>query len=77
MRAASMARTCKVWEPLANPVYVVGEEQVRKSALSREPSKVELGSLEEKVNDASFCFTVPEGPESMVVSGSVVSTVQL
>jgi len=30
-------------------------------------------SEQEKVNEALFCFTVPEGPEPMVVSGSVVS----
>ena len=30
-------------------------------------------SEEEKVNEALFCFTVAEGPESIVVSGGVVS----
>ena len=37
--------------------------------------KIEFGSEEEKVNVASLCFTVPEGPEPIVVSGGVVSVV--
>ena len=73
MRAASVALTWKVWVPLANPVYFLGEEQALKGALSSLHSKVELASEEEKVNVALFCFMVPEGPESIVVSGGVVS----
>jgi hypothetical protein len=30
---------------------------------------VEFASEEEKVNEALYCFMVPEGPEFMVVSG--------
>jgi hypothetical protein len=72
--AASVARTLKVWEPLASPVYRFGEEQALKSAPSREHSKVELGSsVEENVKLASLVFTVPDGPELMTVSGGVVS----
>ena len=53
----------------------MGEEQELKGALSSLHSKVLPASVEEKVNVASFGFTVPVGPEfmSMVVSGGVVS----
>jgi hypothetical protein len=71
--AASVARTLKVWDLLASPVYRVGEEQALKAAPSREHSKVELGSVEENVKRASLVFTVPDGPELMTVSGGVVS----
>ena len=71
--AASFALTWKVWEPVAKPVYFLGEEQALKAPLSSLHSKVEFASLEEKVNEALFCFVVPEGPESMDVSGGVVS----
>ena len=73
LRAASVALTEKEWEPLAKPVYFLGEVQALKAALSSLHSKVELASEEEKVNVALFCFMVPAGPESMVVFGAVVS----
>src|SRR5215208_5411554 len=73
LRAASVALTEKVCEPLAKPVYFLGDEQAPKAPPSSLHSKVELDSEEEKENVALFCFTVPEGPESMVVSGGVVS----
>ena len=73
LRAASVALTEKVWEPLAKPVYFWGEEQVLKAALSSLHSNVLPASEEEKVKVALFCLIVPEGPESMVVSGAVVS----
>ena len=59
---------------MAKPVYFLGEEQALKAAPSSLHSKVEFGSDEEKVNVALFSRTVPEGPESMVVSGAVVSS---
>ena len=65
--AASVALTWKVWEPLAKPVYFLGEEQALKAALSSLHSKVELASEEEKPNVALFCFVVPEGPELILV----------
>ena len=74
MRAASVALTEKVWVPLANPVYFLGEEQAMKAAPSRLHAKVLLAWEEEKVNVALFCLIVPEGPEAMVVSGGVVSS---
>jgi hypothetical protein len=73
LRAASVALTWKMWVPLAKPVYLLGEEQALKGALSSLHSKVLAASEEEKAKLASFCFTVPEGPESMVVFGAVVS----
>ena len=73
MRAASVALAWKVWVPTANPVYFLGERQAPKAALSSLHSKVLPASEEEKANVALFCFMVPEGPESMVVSGGVVS----
>jgi len=36
---------------------------------------VEFASLEEKLKVAELLFTVPEGPEVMVVSGATASTV--
>jgi len=71
--AASLALTEKVCGPLANPVYFLGEEQALKAALSSLHSKVLPASEEEKVNVALLDFIVPEGPESIVVSGAVVS----
>jgi hypothetical protein len=53
-----VAPTSKVWEPLAKPVYLLGETQALKAASSLH-SKIEVGYEEEqKVNLASFCFTV-------------------
>ena len=52
MRAPSMARTWKVCVPPAKPVYFLGEVQLVKAAPSREHSKVEPASEEEKENVA-------------------------
>jgi hypothetical protein len=38
---------------------------------------VELGSEEEKAKLVELVLTVPEGPESIVVSGGVVSRLKL
>ena len=73
LRAASVALTEKVWDPLAKPVYFLGEEQAPKAPPSSLHSKVEFASLEEKANVAVFSLVVPEGPEFMAVSGEVVS----
>jgi hypothetical protein len=51
----------------------LGEEQALKASPSMEHSKVESGSVEEKAKSAELLLTVPEGPESIVVSGGVVS----
>ncbi len=55
----------------------MGEVQLLKAALSRLHSKLEPVSVEENARLAEALFTVPDGPESMVVSGAVVSTVTL
>ena len=73
MRALSMARTWKVCEPMAKLVYFLGEVQLPKAAPSREHSKVEPASEEEKPNVAELLLVIAGGPESMVVSGGVVS----
>src|ERR671923_278204 len=75
--AWSVARTEKVWEPELKPEYVWGEEHGSKLPESSWHSNVALGSSEEKVNVASVEVVVPEGPESIVVSGAAVSTVQV
>jgi len=51
----------------------LGELHEAKPPPSREHSKVESGSEEEKAKLAELLFTVLDGPESMVVSGGVVS----
>jgi hypothetical protein len=51
----------------------MGEVQLLKVAPSSLHSKVEPVSLEVKANEADVLFTVPEGPDVMVVSGGVVS----
>jgi hypothetical protein len=75
--AASVALTEKVWEPTASLMYCLGEEHALKAPPSSLHWKVEFASLEEKVNEALFCFMVPEGPNCIVVSGGVVSGGQL
>ena len=74
--AVSVARTSKVWEPSARASTVWGLEQEAKPPASSWHSKVE-DSLAEKVKVASAELEGSAGPESMVVSGSVVSTVQV
>src|SRR5215208_5611942 len=74
--AASVAFTSKVWVPLARLVYVL---LVAVPLASQIPPSLLVwkvafgGSVEEKVNVASLLLTVPEGPETMVVFGGVVS----
>ena len=46
------------WEPLTEPVYLLGDTQALKAAASLH-SELMFGSEEEKVNVASFCFAVP------------------
>ena len=40
-------------------------------------SNVDPGSLDEKVNRGVWSFVGPAGPESIVVTGAIVSTVKL
>ena len=72
--AASRARTRNVCAPSARPEYVFGLVQAAKPPPSSSHSKPAPASLE-KVKIASAEPTVPTGPESIVVSGAVVSIV--
>jgi hypothetical protein len=71
--AASVACTEKVWLVLLRPVYEAGESHGANAPASSLQAKVEPGSLELNVNDASAVATVPVGPLRIVVSGGVVS----
>ena len=73
--APSVARTEKVWEPLARPLRDFGEVQPLKAAPSSLHSKVDPDSLELKAKAAEAVVIVEPspGPESMVVWGGVVS----
>jgi hypothetical protein len=51
----------------------LGDVQAVNAAPSSEQAKVEPGSLDEKANEAELELTRPDGPESIVVSGGVVS----
>jgi hypothetical protein len=75
--AASIARTRKVWEPAARPLYVVGLVQPANAEASREHWNVEPVSDELNVNEAVVVVTVPVGPELIVVCGAVVSIVHV
>jgi hypothetical protein len=71
-----VAFTSKVWVPFARLLYVL--PVAVPLAFQLPPSnlvwKVAFeGSVEEKVNVAFLFLTIPEGPETMVVSGGVVS----
>ena len=71
--SASIARTAKVCWPGAS-VYAAGEEQAAKAAPSSEHSKLEPPSEEAKAKLVDSALVVP-GPDEIVVSGGVLSTV--
>jgi hypothetical protein len=75
--AGSTARTSKPCAPSDRPLYDLGDEQAAKPAPSSRHWKLALPSGELKLNDASFTATVPDGPESIVVFGAVVSMVKV
>jgi hypothetical protein len=75
--AASVARTAKVWVPSGRAVYCCGLVQAVKAASSRAHSKLEPASLELKLKLALVLLLSSGGPESMLVSGAVVSTVHV
>src|SRR5206468_696427 len=70
---ASTARTENLWEPDARPVCACGDEQVAKAAPSRLQAKVDPLSLDAKANETDWP-DIPDGPDVIVVSGGVVST---
>jgi hypothetical protein len=51
----------------------MGEVQPPYASPSKRHSKVEFASEEEKANEAEAPLTAPGGPETMVLSGGVVS----
>ena len=73
LEAASVARTSNVCEPFASAEYALGELHEPHAPLSRRHWNAEADSLEVNVKLAELTATVPEGPESIVVSGAVVS----
>ena len=75
--AASIARTWKVWLPMASPEYVVGLVHGVNTPVSSLHSNVEFASDEVKVKVAVLGLLLPEGPPVIVVLGADVSTVQL
>ena len=76
MPAASVAPTSKLWEPSlkASSLGLVHGAAGAASTLHR---KLEPGSLAEKAKLGVRSRIEPLGPESIVVSGGVVSTVKL
>ena len=74
LAAASVARTSKLWGPSVRVAVVSGEEQEAKLAESRRHWKPAPGSGEEKPKVGVGSPVAPEGPESIVVSGGVVSS---
>src|ERR1700741_3511527 len=71
--AASVARTSKVCEPFVSPEYAFGDVQTPQGPASRGHWKRDPASEELKPRLADPVVTVPDGPESIVVFGAVVS----
>src|ERR671915_595182 len=74
--AASVARTSNVCAPLASAAVVCGEVQAANAEVSTRHWNVAPASLE-NANVGVASDVRPFGPESIVVCGAVVSTVQL
>src|SRR5438552_599494 len=70
--ARSTARTEKVCDPSARPLYAAGGEQPVKAAPSNEHSKI-ASSLATKLKTEEPAFVSEGGPESSKVSGAVLS----
>jgi hypothetical protein len=75
--AGSVARTLKVCEPSARPVYGCGLVQAEKPPPSSWQAKVEPGSLEVKSNAALAEAVSAGGFEVIVVFGATASTVHV
>src|SRR5688572_5704999 len=74
---ASMDRTSTTCEPSVRPEYDFGELHDPQVPASSRHSKVEPGSLERNTKLAEPDAILPEGPDAIVVSGAVVSILQL
>jgi hypothetical protein len=75
--AGSIARTVNEWLPSGRAVYSFDEEQVSNAPASSLHSNVEPVSEEENSKVALVELESAGAPESIVVWGSVVSTVQV
>jgi len=75
--AISAARTSKVWLPSESALYAFGLEHGENGAPSSLHSKLDPGSLEVNVNAAAVALVGSAGPEPIVVSGAVRSTIQV
>ena len=79
LAAASVARTSKLWEPSESGeggVWVApGPLQGAKAAESKRQAKLDPASEEWKEKLGEGLLVGPEGPESIVVSGGVESSV--
>jgi hypothetical protein len=77
--AGSIARTWNVWEPSPRALRLRGDVQTANEPESSLHSKVAPASFDEKVNDGEALVIVElsAGPESMVVFGTIVSTVKV
>ena len=74
LAAASVARTSKLWGPSLRVAVVSGEEQGAKGAPYRKRTHQNTRSGEEKPKVGVGSPVAPWGPESIVVSGGVVSS---
>src|ERR671919_1683827 len=74
--SGSVARTLKLCQPVARPVYSFGELQGSYAAPSSEHSKVDPARSEENVNVALVLSVSVAGAESIVVCGGA-TTVQV
>ncbi len=73
----SVATTETVCRPWPRPVNDVGDVHACATPPSSEHANVDPASLAENETDALDVATVPDGAESIVVCGAVVSTVQV
>jgi hypothetical protein len=79
--AASVAVTEKAYVPSARPVNAFGEVQAAAVPVvlpgpSRRQDNVEPVSVEVNANEGAELFVGPDGPDVIVVSGAVASTVK-
>ena len=72
---ASRARTANSCRPVRRPGYDRGEMQGCQAEKSSEQSKTAAGSVEEKVSSARCERVCGGGPDPIVVSGTLLSTV--
>ena len=71
--AGSVARTRSLCSPTARPLSCLGDVQAVNASLSSAHSNVENSWLDEKAIDALVLSVSGSGPESIVVSGGVLS----